>query len=289
MPAPAAQNPSPMADFTRAHGRVRAEPVPGLRFTLDSLLPRPVEVYVPERTLGAITAGGDITLVVHFLGAAFVPSRAAYGATSACVVAVVNLGAGSSRYEAPFADGALFTRLTVAVAAELGRRVGPDARDVRVARMYLSAFSAGYGAVRAILGNAGTAAAVDGVILLDGLHVSYVPERTPLAEGGVLDSARLEPFVRFARLAVRGEKRMLVTHSEIFPGTFASTTETTDYLIRALGLTRTPVLAWGPGGMQQLSEVRAGRLAVLGFAGNSAPDHVDHFHGLPEFLAMLVR
>jgi hypothetical protein len=36
--------------------------------------------------------------------------------------------------------------------------------------------------------------------------------------------------------------------------------------------------------MQQLSEVQAGRLRILGFAGNTAPDHVDHFHGMPEFL-----
>jgi hypothetical protein len=34
--------------------------------------------------------------------------------------------------------------------------------------------------------------------------------------------------------------------------------------------------------MQQLSETRAGRFELLGFAGNSAPDHVDHLHAMPE-------
>ena len=33
-------------------------------------------------------------------------------------------------------------------------------------------------------------------------------------------------FIRFAGDAAAGKKRMLVTHSEVFPGTFASTTET---------------------------------------------------------------
>jgi hypothetical protein len=33
--------------------------------------------------------------------------------------------------------------------------------------------------------------------------------------------------------------------------------------------------------MQQLSGTRAGSFAVLGFAGNSAPDHVDHLHAHP--------
>jgi hypothetical protein len=54
-----------------------------------------------------------------------------------------------------------------------------------------------------------------------------------------------------------------------------------------LGLKRVSVLAWGPLGMQQLSKVEQGRLAILGFAGNSAPDHVDHFHAMHHFLALL--
>src|SRR5215208_947906 len=66
---------------------------------------------------------------------------------------------------------------------------------------------------------------------VDGLHASYVPERTPLAEGGALDTAQLAPFVAFARRAAADRAAMLVTHPEIFPGTFASTTETTDYLL----------------------------------------------------------
>jgi hypothetical protein len=41
--------------------------------------------------------------------------------------------------------------------------------------------------------------------------------------------------------------------------------------------------------MQQLSEVRAGRFELLGFAGNTAPDHIDHLHGMPEFLRRLIR
>jgi hypothetical protein len=32
--------------------------------------------------------------------------------------------------------------------------------------------------------------------------------------------------------------------------------------------------------MQQLSETTAGKLAVIGYAGNTAPDHTDHLHAL---------
>ena len=84
-----------------------------------------------------------------------------------------------------------------------------------------------------------------------------------------------------------GRKRMVATHSEIFPGTYASTTETADYLLAQLGLRRRAVLKWGPMGTQQLSETRAGKFRILGYAGNSAPDHVDQLHSLPVFLRWL--
>ena len=77
---------------------------------------------------------------------------------------------------------------------------------------------------------------------------------------------------------------MIVTHSEIFSGTFASTTETADYLAGQLGLRRRALLRWGPMQTQQLSETRAGKFLSIGYAGNSAPDHVDQLHSLPEYL-----
>lgn len=77
---------------------------------------------------------------------------------------------------------------------------------------------------------------------------------------------------------------MLIAHSEIFPGTYASTTETADWTIRALGRPRTAVLQWGPRGMQQLSEVWHKGFRVLGFAGTTTPDHIDQLHAMPELL-----
>jgi hypothetical protein len=39
--------------------------------------------------------------------------------------------------------------------------------------------------------------------------------------------------------------------------------------------------------LQQLSEARSGKLLLIGYAGNSAPDHVDQLHSLPEYLRYL--
>ena len=55
-------------------------------------------------------------------------------------------------------------------------------------------------------------------------------------------------------------------------GTFASMTETADYILKEVGLRRRAVVKWGPMQTQEVSEVRAGRFLLIGFAGNSAPD-----------------
>lgn len=284
IPPPRAQNPSPMVEHVRTHERVRASQPPGITFTIDSVLPKPVEVFIPVRPGEKPDSVNERTLLVHIFGVDYVPMHAIDSARVPYVLAVINLGAGSSAYEKALSDSARWDRLLKRIRERTSAQTNGR---IHIGPVVVSAFSAGYGGVRALLGDDRIAAGISGVILLDGLHTSYVPERTVLAEGGVLDTTKLVPFLRYARRAVNGETRLLITHSEIFPGTFASTTETTDWLIASLGLARAPVLARGPGGMQQLSEVRRGGLTILGFAGNSGPDHIDHLHGLGEFLARL--
>ena len=276
-PPPTTQNPSPMAEETRAHERLEQKELAGVRRSFPGPASKPVEIFVPERARGR----DDVDLVVHFHGAAWLPHQAVSGLDDHTVSAVLNLGTGSSVYHRTFAEPATFDSLLAGVIHEVSAVSG---KTVRVDRITLTGFSAGHGAIRAILLEPRHFARISAVLLLDGMHTSYIPERTVLAAGGSLDTTNLVAFAEFARAAIRGEKRFVVTHSEIFPGTFASTTETANWLLRTLGLERTPVLRWGPRGMQQLSEVRAGRFELLGFAGNSAPDHVDHLHAMPELL-----
>lgn len=113
-------------------------------------------------------------------------------------------------------------------------------------------------------------------------HPFGIPVKGDAAFG---TTGRTLVFVQFAKDAVAGKKQFLLTHTEIFPGTFASTTETADYLLTRLELKRKAVLRWGPMGTQVLCEVKQGGFHLLGFAGNSAPDHVDVLHALPELLA----
>ena len=278
VPPPAAsQNPSPMVESTRAHQRLTQKAFDGTSRTFEGTAGRPVELFVPRRVKAT-----DVDVVIHFHGAGWIAAQAVAPLPRPTVAAVLNLGAGSGAYQRAFIDPAAFDTLVAAITREIAASTGKPAR---IARVVLVGYSAGHGAVRAILREPRHFARVDAVLLLDGMHTSYVPEGGLLATGATLDTTNLAAFAAFARAAVHGEKRFVITHSEIFPGTFASTTETADWLLGAIGLRRAAVLHWGPRGMQQLSEARAGRFSLLGYAGNSAPDHIDQLHAMPELLA----
>lgn len=260
------QNPSPMIESTRRHERLRETKVQGKRF----------ELPVGNLLLTSSAEKRDrLPLIIHFQGQPWIAEVAATRRKRDAAVITAYLGAGSSRYAKPFETPESFTNLVAAAA------VARDAdRPMEFDPIILSGFSAGYGAIRQILRVRDNWDRVDAVVLVDGMHAGYEGD-----EGSrVVEGENVEVFVEFARLAVAGEKQMVITHSTIFPGTFASTTETADYLLERLGLKRRPVLKWGPLGMQQISHVRAGKFEMLGFAGNSGPDHIDHYHALGTWL-----
>ncbi len=272
-----AQNPSPMSDSTRPHPR-RAESRPeGMRATLSL-----GELFVPSDA--ARRRRTTMPLVVHFHGASWLVEQHVARVASHAALVTVNLGAGSARYAAPFAGQAGFAALLDEAADATARLVG---RRLTWSGVTLTSWSAGYGAVRAILAQPEHVALVTGVVLLDSLHASYAIEGDPSAprsKDPPVRSEDLEVFTRLAADAAAGRLRFWVTHSEVYPGTYASTTDTADALLASLDMRRRPVLKRGPLGMQQLSEGGRGGLRVLGFAGNSAADHVDHLYALGEWL-----
>jgi hypothetical protein len=259
---PAAQNPSPMVEHTRRHERVAEHQPAGRRIKLSM-----GSLFISE----AAEHHGSAPLVLHFHGPDWLANTSAVKWKKRVCVVTVQRGAGSGVYSRAFTEPGRFSELLKEAEQASGLELKP---------VIVSSFSAGYGAVREILKNRENWARIDGIILEDSLHTSYVPEGKP----GLIDGNNLEVFVQFAREAAAGRKRMAITNSEVFPGTFASTTETTDYVAEQLGLKRKPVLKQGPVGMQQVSDARSGRFHLMGFAGNSAPDHVDHLHGLSEWL-----
>jgi hypothetical protein len=265
------QAPSPMGDSVRPHPRIAQTEEPGRRVELKTL--KGARIFAGPK----VNTKRAVPLIVHFHGVTWlVESHTAKHAANAVLI-TVNLGTGSSAYGRPFENPELFQALIDEASQALELKNGWST-------ITLSGFSAGYGGVRAILRQEKNFALVNNVLLLDGMHASYSPEGKPLAEGGAVNATDLDSFIKFAREAVAGRKTFVFTHSEIFPGTYVSTTESADYVLAALNLRSKPALKEGPLGMQQLGTASAGRLHVFAYAGNTAPDHVDHLQAMPYWL-----
>lgn len=267
-----AQNPSPMVEHTRTHPRLTEAHPPGLRQKLSL-----GTLFVPEKLRGK----RRINLLLFFHGGDWLPEVAAAQQRSLAVI-TVQAGSGSNTYEKLFANPATFPKLLAQAQTAAGASFG---------EVELAGWSAGCGALRQILTDPASYDRVHRILCIDGVHAGYLGTTAGNAAPGPTES-QLEPknvqsWLHFGSDAIAGKKRLIITHSEIFPGTYASTTETADYLLRQWGLTLHPVVRWGPMGTQMLSETKAGGLLVVGFAGNSAPDHVDEFQSLPEYLRWL--
>jgi hypothetical protein len=80
------------------------------------------------------------------------------------------------------------------------------------------------------------------VLCIDGVHAGYVNDK-PDPLNPQLVAENLASWLQFGRDAIAGKKRLVITHSEIFPGTYASTTETADELLREWKITPMPSFA----------------------------------------------
>jgi hypothetical protein len=268
-PSAAGQNPSPMVEHTRTHPRLTKVSPPGEHY------PLPLgTLFVPQ----GLRPNRPATLLFFFHGGDWLPELAASHQHQMAVVRI-QAGAGSGSYVQLFKDPARF--LSLIPAAE-------SASHLHFTQIALGGWSAGCGAIRQILLDPASYDRINRVLCIDGVHTGYTNGAPGPGESD-LDASNLQTWLRFGQDAMAGKKRLIITHSEIFPGTFASTTETADWLLREWQLTPHAVVRFGSMGTQMLSRVSSGGLTVIGFAGNSAPDHVDELQSLPEYLHWLEK
>jgi hypothetical protein len=265
-----AQNPSPAVEHTRAHPRLAEQPPPGHRETLEL-----GTLLVPERLHIKPGQKKPVPLVVMFHGGTWLPEAAGSRLNSAVIS--IQLGAGSGAYASALAGPDRFAAILAAAERKLGVRFRP---------VTVAGWSAGCGAIRELLRQPASLASIQRIVAIDGIHTDYVGG-APGPMESQLEGSKLQGWLEFAREAMAGRRRLLITHTEIFPGTYASTTETADWLIRELGMRRHAVLEWGPMGTQRVSDTRKGGLRIQGYVGNSGPDHVDQLEALVEWLRLV--
>jgi len=255
---------------------VRARPAEAFQYSLDSRerggvepcgTPAPADARERQRALGngqlylpvrAHDANGRFDLVIHLHGGEPVLREIAASAEP-FVLYTHTLGLDQS-YATLFSGAELFGALIERIAAAVTERSG---RPARVDRVAVSAWSAGFEGVRALL-HQPEDARLDAVLLIDGLHA---PRKSEVL------AARMAPFIEFARRAERGEKFMLVTHSSIPTEGYASTTETAHHLLAEVGARPLAVRRDDGFGLSLVELFSRGDLHVRGYAGNDKADH----------------
>ncbi|HEX6275747.1 MAG TPA: hypothetical protein VFZ53_22050 [Polyangiaceae bacterium] len=239
-------------------------PDPGFgRYQAWKRIPGNAQMLVPRAS--PLSASGEFDVMFHFHG--HEPARKEWVQSMTRPVFVAQtLGIGSGPYETTYKDPGGFERFVKNVEQALSTEV----RKAKARRIGLSAWSAGYGAVQEILRQPAWRDRIDTVVLLDGMHAGYY--------GDGLNEAQLEPFVRFAKKAASDKALMIVSHSSIIPPGYASTTETANFLIDALGgrPQRAKARKGDPMGLDLLDRFDKGGFHVRGYAGGSELDHCAH-------------
>ena len=217
--------------------------------------------------VGGVRKDGGFDVIFHFHG--HEPIRKEFVKTAQGVVLVgIDLGIGSGAYQNAFGTSQVFPKLLASVEAEMAKRSGNPKAHAR--KIGLSAWSAGYGAVDSILRSTG-GKNIDAVILLDGLHTGY-----DNAQQHTLKVLQLEPFVNFAKRAAAGKTFMFVSHSSIIPPGYSSTTETSSFLINAVGGKPVKAKKEDVLGLDMIRKYDKGNFHVRGYDGDDKPDHCAH-------------
>lgn len=233
---------------------------------------------------------GRYDLMIHFHGNPELVLQEYDAANPDAVVAVVNMGMGSGLYEEKFTPPTAFADLLKKIQDVV---VDHGLTNAHLRRVAIIGWSGGYGAVIRILEHPADVDRVDAVMLLDGLHTSWIPGTK---EAGVpqLDPAKITSVIPFARRAVAGEKLFIIHHTDIDPGDYAGVRPTVDYMLKELGLERhkeegitpypTPHLpamrnaypADKLNPLERKSGAGAGRSIVHGYKGDQPEHHVAH-------------
>lgn len=229
---------------------------------------------------------GEVHMLVHFHGASKVVEQNVAKVDGNRVIVNVTLNGLSGVYRDKFLKSETFTRLLDESVEQLRQR--KIAESPKIARLTVSSFSAGFGAVRELLKSDEHYRRIDALIMADSIYAGFVDDWKKASQGIKRDvePKHLEGFLRFARDAADGKKTLVISHCQLRPETYASTGETADYLLTKLGLDgeRKPVNEDWADGWRCLSRCDRGGLHVLSFAGETGTDHLQHLRNLQHLL-----
>lgn len=195
--------------------------------------------------------------------------RAGHGA----IIAVATYGVGTRSYAKPFENPERFARMLDEIREVASTE---SKRKVTFDHIGLVAWSAGYAAIGRILQDPDFYARADAVVLLDGLHSSYIH----VAGKKRTDPEPIRVFIRYAKDAADSKKVFAYTHSSIVPPGYPSTTETAAVIEGELGLERHEGEPLCFRTVERNYTAERGEAHIEGFSGTGKAEHIAHIRML---------
>jgi hypothetical protein len=234
-------------------------------------------------TVDASKSRKSSDLVLHFHGAPDIVTAAVRDRFPDAIAATINLNGLSGAYQSYVGRSPHW--MFVKLLAELQQATGTKQFD----SITLSSFSAGYGAIRALLDDPRCVELIDQLVLADTVYASFGHQRNSLGSRPFPSYEQNKPFVDFAKLAVMGKKGMVLTHCELEPETYSSTEEVGQLVRDAIGVRLIPVNEVWSKGLRIKGHVRKGRFVSVATRGNQGSDHVAHLQGIGTWYRLIPR
>ncbi len=260
-------SPKPVQMAERALGP--PTPITGGRVVEIEVDSRKASLFIPD---GWKPRRGRAELWMHFHSAAWFVISEYQRAEVRDPVLVFNLGQGSTVYSTPLAASGRLRPWLELAQRELGAR--------EISKLNVTSFSAGFGAVRNLVGDPEVLAKLGTVILCDSMYGSFDPtksDRTPLP-------AHVSVWNPLRDRAIAGKATWIVTCSRIAPPTYCGTFEVAQALVRSVGgemKSEKP----DPAMTQGLAEsFTRGRWFVWNYEGTTPEAHMTHARRLAELI-----
>ncbi len=237
-------------------------------------------ILIPQK--GGHTPDMGFDVLVHFNGGDAV-RKLLVQVAGGMVLVLVDKADGRA-YSRALGTPQMFPLLRSSIESALRKHTESDKAHIR--RLAVSAWSAGTSAVGKLLSQKQTG--IDAIVILDGLHGAWKFGARREQKIDALDARYTEREIDFARLAMRGEKIFVLTHTAVDPVTFPATGTTAASLLDGLGLTPT-VLEPKDEPFGQTSAVDVQGLHVWGFAGKNELAHCAQLSQMPRIVTEVLE
>ena len=220
---------------------------------------------------------GPVPLLIHLQGARWLAEANFYQARVQGVLYTSGLKGLSRAFQGPFSDPKHLGAILADIEKKLSSMV--NGGKVKVGRIGITSFSAGFGAVREILKKKEYFDRIDYILMADSIYASYLSPEIRVPPIG-----QMKDFIRFAQEAVLGRKVMLVTHSHYLPRSYCGTWETADVLLACVGGKRKKVMEYTKRGIPIDFRFDRGGFHLLAADEATAVIHADFLYTIGELL-----